>query len=367
MQFTTISTPCLLIDEAVMRRNMQRMQAACTRTGCGLRPHVKTHKCPELALMQLELGACGITVAKLREAEIMADAGITDMFMAYPLVGADKIERAVALAQRVRLILSADAYSPAQALSRAAVEAGITLELRLELDSGMGRSGAAMEQALSLAERINALPGLKLSGISTYRNMICQGRPDPDREKCGLDEGRIMVELATAMRQIGLPIEEVSVGSTATAESCAKVCGVTEVRPGTYVFQDPMQVHKGACSDADMAAFVETTVISVQGERVVIDAGNKSLSADCPPNSPPFHFSGYGRVAGHDALTLYAMTEEHGMLHNPDASDVIQVGDRLRIYPNHICTTVNLYDKAYLLRGGRVERILRIAARGAND
>lgn len=360
------TTPCLLIDEAVMARNLQRMQARCAAAGCGLRPHVKTHKCPELALRQLEAGAIGITVAKLREAEIMAEAGIKDIFMAYPLVGADKIERAVALARRIRLILTADAFGPAKALSQAAQAAGVTLELRLELDTGMGRSGAPLPEALPLAQSIAALPGLRLTGLSTYRNLIYQGRPDPDREKCGLEEGRILVELAEKMRAAGLPIREVSVGSTATAESCAKVPGVTEVRPGTYIFYDPMQAHKGACGPDDMAAFVETTVVSVQGGRVVVDAGNKAISTDCPPGKAPFYFPGFGRVLGHPGLTLHTMTEEHGMLANAGPDDGIAVGDRLRIYPNHICTTVNLYDQAYLLQDGKVKQALRIAARGAS-
>ena len=356
------STPFLAIDEAVMNRNLRRMADHCRACGCALRPHVKTHKSPLLARRQVELGARGITVAKLGEAEVMARGGLTDIFMAYPIVGADKIRRAAALSRRIRLILSVDSLAGAGALSEGAAALGADFEVRLELDTGMGRSGAAPGESLPLAERIAALPHLRLTGISTYRNMIYQGRPHPDRDLCGREEGALMADLAERMRRAGLEIRDVSVGSTATAEVCAAVPGVTEVRPGTYIFYDKMQQAKGACGEEMLAAFVEVTVISVKGDLVVVDAGNKSLSADCPPDGTVY--PGYGEVLDHPELTLFAMTEEHGMLRSAGPT-ALRVGDRLRVVPNHICPTVNLYDRAWLLREGAFVP-LPIAARGAN-
>ncbi len=357
------TTPCLVIDEAVMTENLRRMADHCRRWGCALRPHVKTHKSPELAKKQLALGASGITVAKLSEAEVMAEAGIDDIFMAYPLVGADKIRRAADLTKEIRLILSTDSLLAARQLSEAAESLGVDFELRLELDTGMGRSGAYVEDALPLAKQIAALPHLHLTGISTYRNMIYRGRPHTDRTLCGREEGELMADLAAQMRQTGLDIRDVSVGSTATAEACAEVSGVTEVRPGTYIFYDKMQQGKGACDESMLAAWVEVTVISVKGDLVVVDGGNKSISADCPPDGRLY--AGFGEVLGHPELTLFSMTEEHGMLRSGGAYQTVCVGDRLRIVPNHICTTVNLYDNAYL-QSREGLRPLRIAARGAN-
>ena len=357
------STPFLVIDEQIMTANLQKMAQHCRAFGCALRPHVKTHKSPELAKRQLAFGAKGITVAKLGEAEVMADAGIADIFMAYPLVGADKICRAADLSKRARLILSTDSYTAAAALSEAAGFLGVSFEVRLELDTGMGRSGVYPQESLELAQRIARLPHLRLTGISTYRNMIHQGKPHPDRRLCGLEEGQLMADLAERMRRAGLEIREVSVGSTATAEACAEVPGVTEVRPGTYIFNDKMQQAKGACDEDMLAAWVEVTVISVKGDLVVVDGGNKSISADCPPNGR--EYPGYGEVLGHPELTMFAMTEEHGMLRSQSPEPTVRVGERLAIVPNHICTTVNLYDCAYLKTNG-ILRPLPIAARGAN-
>ncbi|HWS29455.1 MAG TPA: alanine racemase [Clostridia bacterium] len=360
------ATPCLMIDETVMRANLKCMAEACAKYGCLLRPHVKTHKCPELALIQAEYGGSAITVAKLGEAEVFAQAGFSDIFMAYPIVGREKLERAVELKRRIRLILSVDSLPGAKALSDAAVRAGLTFEVRVEVDTGMRRSGVPMEDAVSFALEVSRLPSLNLTGIFTYRNLIFEGKPDSDAQKCGFDEGRIMVRLKEEMQDHGLVLKDVSVGSTATAIPCASVPGVTEVRPGTYIFYDTMQLEKGACDETMFAAHVDATVISVKGSLVIIDAGTKSISADCHPGQPPYNFKGFGKVLGHDDLILYAMTEEHGMLETLSHSDAFRVGDRLSIVPNHICTTVNLYDYAYLIRNGAVKKRLDILARGAN-
>lgn len=361
------TTPCLMIDEAKMRANLSRMAKACAGYGCALRPHVKTHKSVELARIQAEYGISGITVATLREAEVFSDAGFSDIFMAYPLIGAEKIGRATALAKRIRFILSVDSPEGAQALSDAAVREGLTLETRMEVDTGMRRSGIPYKYATEFALRVARLPGLNLTGIYTYRNLIGEGSPECSADACGHEEGRMMVLLTEELLRCGLAIREVSVGSTATAIPCASVPGVTEVRPGTYVFYDAMQAAKGACDASMYAAHVDTTVIGVKGSLVVIDAGNKSVSADCQPGRPPYFFKGYGSVLGHEGLVFSTMTEEHGMLENTSARNEIRVGDRLSIIPNHICTTVNLYDHAYLLRDGAVTQRMEIRARRATD
>ena len=359
------STPYLMIDESIMRNNLERMALKCRAHGCVLRPHIKTHKSVALAKLQMEYGSDSITVAKLSEAEIMAAAGFRNIFMAYPIIGEDKIRRAAELSKSIRLILSTDSLEAADMLSKGAKEHGVTFEIRLEIETGMERSGVLMADALEIAKQIAAMPNLNLTGIYTYRSMIYQSRPHLDARLCGHDEGRIMVELKNSLCREGIAIQDVSVGSTATALTCAEIEGVTEVRPGTYIFYDRMQADKGACDESMFAAFVQVTVVSVKGNNVIIDAGNKSISADCP-GQVPYSFKGYGKVLGHDGMILYSMTEEHGMILNENPDDVVRVGDGLNIVPNHICTTVNLYDHAYLVKDGAIKERINIEARGAN-
>lgn len=357
------STPFLVFDEEQLRKNIAKMQELCTGTGCKVRPHIKTHKSCEIAKIQLESGCAGITVAKISEAEKMASSGIDDIFMAFPIVGEDKIRRAAELARRIRLILSVDSREQATMLSKAAQELGVVFEVRIEIDLGMGRSGCYPEDLPELAELVKELPGLRLTGITTYRNMILNGKPSDDRMACGAEEGAIMAALAAGLRERGFDIEDVSAGSTPTAEPCAQVSGITEVRPGTYVFYDMMQFGKKDCTMDDIAVWVEATVISVKGDLIVIDAGNKSISADCHPNDKSIF--GFGAILGHPELKLCSMTEEHGMIRSSTEDHGVKVGDHLRVVPNHVCTTVNQYDNAWLLNDGAY-RPVRIDARGCN-
>ncbi len=365
MRITALETPCVLIDIDVVRRNLERMAALCREAGCALRPHVKTHKSPYFAALQQEYGATGVTVAKLGEAEVMADHGIDDIFMAYPLIGEPAIRRALALAGRVRLILAADCFAAAEAIALAADAVGLSLELRLEVDTGMRRTGVPYDQALELARSIARLRGVRLQGIFTFRGLMHDGKTDTDREKCGLQEGRIMAELAAAMRAAGLPVPDVSVGSTPTAEFCARVPGVTEVRPGTYIFNDMMQLNTGACGREDLAARVLTTVVSTsKPDMLVIDGGCKSFSTDVPPGVFPYFLQGHGTVEGHEDMLFERLSEEHGMLLRRGDPHEFSPGEKLAVIPNHVCPTVNLYDSVYLVRQGRVIDTVPVAARG---
>lgn len=357
------STPFLVFDERRLEKNIADMQRICDRAGCRLRPHVKTHKSCEIAKKQLAAGCAGITVAKISEAEVMAAAGIDDIFMAYPIVGEDKIARAAELARRIRLILSVDSPGQAAALAKTARDLGAVFEVRIELDLGMGRSGCYPEQLPALAEFVGGLPELRLTGISSYRNMILNGQPSDDRMACGREEGALMASLAAGLRRRGFDVRDVSAGSTATAEPCARSGGVTEVRPGTYVFYDMMQLAKGACCAGQLAAWVETTVVSVKGDLIVADAGIKALGADCRPDGRSI--LGFGSVPGRPELLLASMTEEHGMLRSASPEHGLRVGDRLRIVPNHVCTAVNQYERAWMLRDGAY-RPVRIDARGCS-
>ena len=355
-------TPYLLIDGTQLERNILRMANVARENGIALRPHVKTHKIPRIAREQLEAGAAGITVAKLSEAEVMADGGIEDIFIAYPLVTEAKIRQAVRLGERVRLIVGVDSLEGARRLSEAAE--GPNLEVRLEVDTGLRRTGIPRDEAVGLAGEIESMGNLDLTGIYTYRGAVLGGSKTLELEKAGLEEGRVMVSLAEQMRERGIRIKDVSVGSTPTAEYVAKVEGVTEIRPGTYVFYDRMQARLGACSLDDCAAVVVCTVVSrPTGDLAIIDGGSKTFATDVAPGADPLNLEGYGHILGYPDAVLERLTEEHGMLSVDEDCD-LEVGDTLQIIPNHICSTVNLHDQVYLVgEDGAVEET-RVAARG---
>jgi D-serine deaminase-like pyridoxal phosphate-dependent protein len=349
-----------------MQQNILGMADVAESRGVVLRPHVKTHKIPSIARRQKQAGASGITVAKVSEAEVMADGGLDDIFVAYPLVTKGKIQRAIGLAKRgVRVILGIDSPSGARKLSSLAKDEGITLEVRLEVDSGLGRTGVPRAEAASLAQDISALENLDLTGVYTYRGAVLEdGSPATNLEEAGRLEGKFMVSVAEEIREAGVPIEDVSLGSTPTAEHAAGVDGVTEIRPGTYVFYDRMQAALGACSLSDCALRVVATVASrPRPNLAIIDGGSKTFATDVQPKVAPLNLTGFGYVVGHPGAVLERVTEEHGMLSVDEDSD-LRVGDTVEIIPNHVCSTVNLHDEVCVLAADGSTEKVRVAARG---
>src|SRR5215217_2241911 len=357
-------TPYLLIDGAKMESNILKMADVAKVNGVALRPHVKTHKIPGIAREQLEAGAAGITVAKLSEAEVMADGSIEDIFIAYPLVADAKIRQAVRLGERVRLVVGVDSMEGARRLSVVSKAEGRVLEVRLEVDTGLRRTGVPYGEAVELARAIGSLGNLNLTGIYTYRGAVLGGTRTLELEKAGLEEGRLMASLARRMREQGIRVDDVSLGSTPTVEYAARVEGVTEVRPGTYVFYDRMQACLGACSLDECAASVVCTVVSRPSAGLaVIDGGSKTFATDVPPGAEPLYLEGFGHVVGYPGAVLERLTEEHGMLALGRDCD-LGVGDTIEIIPNHICSTVNLHDEVYLVDEAGSLEMVRVAARG---
>src|SRR5215210_6758304 len=356
------ATPYLLIDGAKLDRNIQKMADVARESRVALRPHVKTHKIPRIAREQLDAGGAGITVAKVSEAEVMADGGMEDIFIAYPLVTEAKIRQALRLGERVRLVVGVDSLKGARRLS--AVAEDRTLEVRLEVDTGLRRTGVLYDEAVGLAGEIEGMGNLDLTGIYTYRGAVLGGSKTLELEKAGLEEGHLMVSLADMLRERGIRVDDVSVGSTPTVEHVAKVDGVTEIRPGTYVFYDRMQARLGACSLDECAAVVVCTVVSRPAPHlVIIDGGSKTFATDVGPGAEPLNLEGYGHVVGYPDAVLGRLTEEHGMLSVDEDCD-LEVGDTLQIIPNHFCSTVNLHDEVYLLGEDGVVEETRVAARG---
>ena len=367
-QLASLETPCLVIDVAQARRNIAAMQADVSAAGCALRPHIKTHKMVLFAQMQLEAGACGITCAKVGEAEVMAAGGVRDIFIAYPLVGAFRIRRALALIARRavdRLILAVDSLETALPLAEAAQKAGLCAEVRLEIDTGVGRTGVPPERAAALAQRIAALPGLRLTGIYTFKGLVYNGRPTQDNALAAREEGEMMAEAARLIRAAGVPIAEISAGSSPTGAAVAQTGLVTEVRPGTYIFKDQMLCGEHVATPEQIAVRYAATVVSAQHrDYAVLDGGSKTFATDIPLDSPPFFYSGYAAVDGRPDLCLRRMNEEHGILVSAGGDTGLQVGDILTLTPIHVCTAVNLQNTVYLLQEDGSLTRHRVDARG---
>lgn len=355
-------TPFLLTDLDRMEANITRMADAARHLGVALRPHAKTHKIPEVACLQVAAGATGIAVAKLSEAEVFAEGGVEDIFVAYQVVEATKADRLARLAARVKLRCGVDSEAGALSLSGAACAARVELEVVLEIDLGIGRTGVpAGPTAVALARRIAELPGLRLAGIFGFRGFSSDASQQAGREEWGRQEGEQLVAAADELRSAGIDVEVVSAGSTPTALPAARVRGVTEIRPGQYLFGCANAVSQGAIAEEDVALFARATVISRPREdRAVIDAGSKTIGLDGPWRSG----LGFGYVEGAPSTRVMKVWEEHGVLNLDEATRHLKVGDRVSIVPNHVCTAINLHDQLLGVRGDRVEVAWRVAARG---
>lgn len=356
-------TPYLFIDEEIMENNINRMAKKIKALNCKLRPHVKTHKNIEIAKRQISAGAVGITVAKLGEAEIMASGGIKDIFIAYPLIGENKIKRAIELSYNVeRLILSTDSIEGARQLSKAAVKAGTILEVRIEVDTGLKRTGVPLKRVKAFAKEMLEMPGFNATGLFTFKGAIYNSLPTNNYKLAGREEGEMLLALKQELAPLG--DFELSGGSTPTGIYTAQVQGVDEIRPGTYVFNDAMQVATGRCDVKDCAVKVIYTIISIHEDgRMIIDGGSKSISTDIVPNSAPYNLEGYGICFEDEHIVLDRLSEEHGMIKINEGAGDYKIGDTISFIPNHVCTTVNLYDTAYM-GNNENHKIIKIDARG---
>ena len=360
-----LQTPCIVIDVEKAKHNIKEMQDIADTCHCKLRPHIKTHKMIPFAKLQLEYGADGITCAKISEAEAMADGGIDDIFVAYPLVGAFRIKRAIKLVGRVRrLILAVDSPEGSFALNEGAREAGIRLEVRLEVDTGAKRTGVLRENAVSLAKATHRMSNLDLTGIYTFKGLTYDGKPTMDPEIAGREEGEIMERIADDIKAAGIPLTDISAGSTPTGMQVARTGMVTEIRPGTYIFKDYMLYREGVARLEDVAAHFYATVVSTPCEEyAVIDGGTKTFPTDIPLNMAPYYYPSYAIVEGHDDLQLIRMNEEHGILTGKSGRTGLKVGQKIKLMPVHVCTAINMQNQVYVYDGRRIVE-QKVDARG---
>jgi D-serine deaminase-like pyridoxal phosphate-dependent protein len=356
-------TPRIVVDRRILAANVSRMAGLAAAAGVALRPHTKTHKMPQIARMAADAGAVGIQVAKLGEAQVMADAGFDDILVAYPIVGETKLRRLVDLARRVRITVSLDSLTVAEGISRAMVAGGATCRLLVEVDTGLHRIGVQPSEALDLARAIDRLPAVDLVGVLTHEGHIYTAASNvAEMERMTHEACHVVLDIAADMQASGLQASVVSVGSSGTARFGMAVQGITEVRPGTYVFNDLTQLELGAARESDIAACVVATVVSRPApDRAVIDAGTKTLSSD--QRIVRTAERSFGRLAAWPDTWLIRASEEHGVLGlSPDSP--LKIGDRVAIIPNHICSAVNLHDAVLIAEEGRIVDEWPVAARG---
>lgn len=336
------------------------MASYCREHKLALRPHTKTHKMPEIARMQVRYGAPGITVAKLGEAEVMADAGMDDITIVYPLWGDSKWKRLTELAKHIKIAVTMDSLAVAEGISKTAQAAGVEVGIRLEFDTGLRRCGLPLKQeAMDVARRVRDLPSLRWEGVSVYPGHIVGTRVS--REQDIVHENERLDQLYALLDSAGIPYPLVSGGNTPAAFESHRFHGITEIRPGTYVFNDRNTVDAESVSYADCAATVLTTIVSTSvPRRAIIDAGSKTLTSDSLHSGEGKH---HGYILGHPEYVLEGLSEEHGHVSIPDGATP-RVGDKLRVVPNHICPCINLQDEVYLVSGDQVVDRWKVAGRG---
>ncbi len=346
MQVDELETPVPVVDMDRMEANISRLQTYLDQHNIANRPHIKTHKIPAIAQLQMDAGAIGITCQKVSEAEVMADAGFNDIFIPYNILGAGKLQRLMALAARVTLSVTADSAVVTHGLSDAARKAGLTLNVLVECDTGAGRCGVqSPQEAAELARLIASLPNLSFGGLMTY----------PTNEH--LDD--FVRATRSLLKEDRVPIERVSGGGTPCMWQAHTHPELTEHRAGIYVYGDRLTLRSGAVSLDHCAIKVHATVVSRPTvERGILDAGSKSLSSDL------HGLDGYGYICEYPDARIFALSEEHGHVDFSACTRQPDIGERLTIIPNHCCTVTSLFDQVVGMRNDQVEITWQVAARG---
>jgi D-serine deaminase-like pyridoxal phosphate-dependent protein len=350
MEIDDLETPVVLIDREIAQRNILGFQAYCLEHGLQLRPHIKTHKIAEFAQFQVSSGAVGINCQKLGEAEVMVANGLDDILITYNILGEAKLARLLSLSQKLaRLAVTADSDFTVQGLSSAFAKATRPLDVLVECDTGMGRCGVqSPDEAVALARLITQLPGLAFAGLMTY-----PAKGDT------LAVQTFMAQAVTLLATAGLECQTVTSGGSPDMWQAHRAPIVTEYRVGTYIYNDRSLVAGNSCSWEDCALSVLTTVVSVPAPgRAIIDAGSKALTSDLMGQV------GHGYIIDHPDVQIVGLSEEHGHLAYPRRATRLEVGQRLRVIPNHACVVSNLVDEVVFVRGAVIEKTVAVSARG---
>jgi len=349
-----VETPALLLRHDVMERNLEQMAARAKRLGVALRPHIKTHKCLELGRRQVARGANGVTVSTLFEAEAFANGGFSDLTWAFPLdrTHVPHVQRITARGVTLRVVL--DDLETARAI------AGSGLHVWLKVDCGYHRAGVdpSSRYGLEVARELGAERGITFDGILSHSGHAYRTRNRDEAAQIAEQERQVMAWFAELLRKDGLPVRGVSVGSTPAMVAVKDLTGVTEARPGNYIFYDRTMVLIGCCAPTDVAVTVLTTVVSHQpgASHFVVDAGALSLSKDLGPAHLGLE-TAYGEVKGHPELSVASVSQEHGLIRAASPAAIegkFKVGQQIEIVPNHSCLTEAHFDEYVVVQGDRI-------------
>lgn len=366
MHYTELDTPVLVVDKPAMEENLKRMQAYADRHHVALRPHTKTHKTPELAKRQIELGSKGITVAKVGEAEVMAAAGIKDIFIANEIVGDVKYTRIQKLAETIDISFGLDSIAQAELIEKSFKDAAKPAQCVIEIEVGEKRSGMVEEnECRKLLEYLKTCSHIHLKGVFSHDGDSYSAPDIETARKRSVIAQRRTLKFAQMCKDAGFDITVVSIGSTPSLANDSEILeGVTEIRPGTYPFMDASQAH-ATNNTWKCAAYVLATVMSrPTAERVILDVGAKGLTMQARHDGI-CQTEGVGSLIDYPGTHIELMYDEHAIIYNKAFHDAVKVGDKVRIVPVHICPVVNLYDKMYLTNEkGEIIEELTIAGRG---
>lgn len=353
-----IDTPYVELDLTRLEKNIKEMSNKLKLQNIEHWPHIKSHKSIELAKMQIEYGANGITCAKLAEAECMAKGGITSIFVAYPIVGDNKCDRYAKLSKKISVKTIVDSEIGAKQLSTAAITNNCELDVYIAIDYGAHREGIQVDQLIDFTKKISKLPRINIIGVFTYAGTIYQYKDESSIRKAAKAEALLLTECANLLQQFGFDIKHLSGGSTLSSFYAEDLHGITESRAGNYIFGDMNAINANIYTPKNCALTVCSTVISIPiPGYATIDAGTKSLSSDLSGNS-----SSFGMIIENPKIQLVKLNEEHGYLRYDPNEIPIYIGQRLHIIPNHCCVVPNLTRNIFAFKNLKFDHEIMIDA-----
>lgn len=357
-----LPSPAVIVDLDIAQKNISRVIKSTQEAGINLRPHMKAHKTVYFAKKLIEAGACGVTAAKLSEAEVMVENGIDNILIAFPLFGREKWERFGNLNKKAEILTTVDSLEIAKGLNAVGTKEH-PVHVLVEVDFGLHRCGIQPgHDFIQFALALKNLEGLKIDGVFTYNGLIYGSKTVDEIREFAKSEALLLKECAKQLKSIGIEAGILSGGNTPDILALDQLTGISEIRPGNFLYNDVSGLNLKTAYEEDCAIKIIATVVStpVPGY-ATIDAGSKALTSDLAANA-----QGYGRIVGRPDVSIVKLNEEHGFLKHDPATRKFSVGDRLEIIPNHACVISNLCDFVYGIRGNMVEKEIKIEARGKN-
>lgn len=365
MKYVELDTPALLIDRNIMMDNLHFMQNYADENKVNLRPHTKTHKMPKLAKLQEELGAKGITVAKVGEAEVMAENGLNNIFIANEIVGKQKIARIRKLAETIDISFGIDNTYQVREIEEVFEGSSKKAQVLVEIEVGEERSGIIEESDFrTLLEEVKRCKNIEFKGVFSHDGHSYKAENIDECREFFLTSANRTLRFAEIAEEMGLKPQVVSIGSTPPFMLGFEIPeGVTEIRPGTYIFMDSSQANVIGTYDRCAASVLTTIISKPTKERVITDVGAKGITAQTRSKGLTTT-KGLGRIKEFDDVYVHGVFDEHAIIYNQDFSNQVSVGDKVQIIPNHICPVCNLHEKAYLISEGEVVEELLVECRG---